>query len=284
MGVFDWLSKKEIQEVKREHQHDSDFSSFNLVTDFIYEQSGIIDLDKRALTASRIQEYAKSINIYTTEGLLAKLKEMDESYQEIMNIATVNETFFMRELKELEWLVQYIKNYHNENLSGRNKTFKILSMPCSSGEEIYSILLMLETAGINMTEIEITGYDLNSQAIKNAKNAEYDERSLHKIDINMRNKYFTKIDDLFQISSVIREKPTFLQKNIFDLVNEKPSYDVVLSRNMFIYFDDEKRALALDIIANLLNEGGIYIKGHADHIKEHRYLKKIEYGIYQKYA
>ncbi len=51
---------------------------------------------------------------------------------------------------------------------------------------------------------------------------------------------------------------------------------------MFIYFDDEKRAIALDIISNLLKIDGIYIKGHADHIKQHPNLENIEYGIYKK--
>lgn len=276
MGIFNWLNKKEDREVTT--QRNSDFSSFTLVTDFIYEQSGIIDLDKRALAASRIQQYAQSKNIYTTNELLDNLKNMGECYQDVMNIATVNETFFMREVKELEWLVQHVKSKGLSN----HKRFKILSMPCSSGEEVYSILLMLEAEGVDISLIEITGYDLNSQAIVNAVKGEYDERSLHKIDMNMRDKYFTEIDNNFQISSVIREIPSFTQKNIFDLVYEKTTYDIVLSRNMFIYFDDEKRASALNIIVNLLNEGGIYIKGHADHIKQHMYLKKIKYGIYQK--
>jgi len=282
MGFFNWFNKREKIEVKKGVQRESDFSSFKLLTDFIYEQSGIIDLDKRALASSRIQQYAKSKNIYTTSELLHRMKNLDECYQNIINIATVNETFFMREVRELEWLVQYIKNYQKKMQLSRQKKFKILSMPCSSGEEIYSILLMLKEEDVDISHIEITGYDINSKAIQNAIKGEYDEHSLHKIDMNMINKYFTKVDTHFQISSVFREKPIFTQNNIFDLVDEKSTYDIVLSRNMFIYFDDEKRESALNIIVTLLNEGGIYIKGHADHIKQHSYLKNIKHGVYQK--
>ena len=276
MGLFDWLNKKESEEVQEVCvKRDADFSSFKEVTDYIYELSGIIDLDKRALTSSRLQQYAISQDIYTTSEFLSKMKSSSEFDQEVINIATVNETFFMRELKELEWLIGYVKR--------SNKTLKILSMPSSSGEEVYSILLLMLQNGIDLSRVEINGYDINSKAVANAIKGKYDEHSLHKIDENLRDKYFTKNEENhFEISSMLKNSVRFEQKNIFDLVNEKNRYDIVLSRNMFIYFDDEKRELALNIIANLLKTDGIYIKGHADHIKIHPNLENIEYGIYKK--
>ena len=274
MGFFDWLNKKEeiVEEVCI--QRESNFSNFKIVTDFIYEKSGITDLDKRALTSSRAQQYALSEEIYTTNEFLSKMKNDKEFYQEIINIATVNETFFLREIKELEWLVKYIKE--------ENRTLKILSMPSSSGEEIYSILLMLSMKGFDISKIEITGYDINSHAVAHAISGEYDEHSLHKIDTQTRDQYFDSVENHFQIILSLRDRPRFEQKNIFDISNENSKYDIVLSRNMFIYFDDEKREIALNIIANILKPNGIYIKGHADHIKKHENLENIEYGIYKK--
>ncbi len=274
MGFFDWLNKKEqsIEEVciKR----DSDFSNFKKVTDFIYEESGITDLDKRALTSSRAQQYAITQDIYTTDEFLLQMKNSHEFYQEIINIATVNETFFLREVKELEWLVEYIKK--------ENRAIKILSMPCSSGEEIYSILIMLSLRGIDLSTITITGYDINSQAVKLASQAKYDEHSLHKIDTQTRDKYFTlDSGSLYEVIDSLKNIPKFEQKNIFD-ITDIAKYDVVLSRNMFIYFDEDKRKIATDIVANLLKSGGIYIKGHADHIYKHPKLDKLAYGIYTK--
>ncbi len=274
MGFFDWLNEKEeiVEEVCV--QRTADFSNFKKVTDFIYEESGITELDKRALTSSRAQQYAISEDIYTTDEFLSKMKSDNNFYQEIINIATVNETFFLREVKELQWVVKYIKK--------ENRALKILSMPSSSGEEIYSILLMLSNEGFDINKVEIAGYDINSHAIAHAKSGEYDEHSLHKIDAQTRAKYFNSYEGHFQISQTLRDKPSFEQRNIFDLANEKAKYDIVLSRNMFIYFDDEKRGIALDIIVNLLKSDGIYIKGHADHIKQHPNLENIEYGIYKK--
>lgn len=275
MVFFNWLNKKSDSESRElDITRESDFSNFKKVTDFIYEKSGITDLDKRALTSSRTQQYAIDEGIYTTDEFLSKMNNDHQFYQEIINIVTVNETFFLRELKELEWLVAYIKS--------STKHFKILSMPSSSGEEIYSILLLLCEAGVDISRIEISGYDINSDAIAEAQRGEYDGHSLHKIDNQTKHKYFNEVDNYYQVIASLREKPKFEQINIFDLHNEKNKYDIVLSRNMFIYFDNEKREKALSIIVNLLKTDGIYIKGHADHIQKHPNLDSIEYGIYKK--
>lgn len=275
MGFFDWLYKEKetIEEVCVERE--DDFSNFKLVTDYIYEKSGITDLDKRALTSSRAQQYAITQDVYTTHEFLNKMKNENDFFQEIMNIATVNETFFLREVKELEWLINYIKE--------SNERLKILSMPSSSGEEIYSILLMLNRAGVDISRVDMRGYDINSQAVEQAKSGIYDEHSLHKIDEETRRNCFDKTqDNCYQISSRLRDSVSFRQNNIFDLDSSSEEYDVILSRNMFIYFDDEKRKLATDIIANLLKPDAIFIKGHADHIYKHPQLENIAYGIYKK--
>jgi len=275
MGLFSWFcNEKEIEEEICEERK-KDFSNFIKITEFIYEKSGITELDKRALTSSRLQNYAISKDVYTTDEFLVQMKNDNQFYQEIINIATVNETFFLREIKELDWLVNYIKD--------ENRPLKILSMPSSSGEEIYSILLMLNDKGIDTNKLDITGYDINSQAVSNAIDGKYDEHSLHKIVPTLRTKYFSTTDDsIYMIKSKFKNQAQFMQKNIFDLVDIKENFDVILSRNMFIYFDDKKRKLALDIIVDLLKKDGIYIKGHADHIYKHPQLENICYGVYRK--
>jgi len=276
VGFFSWLNKKETLHVEEQTQkRDIDFTIFYKVTDFIYEKSGIIDLDKRALTASKLQQFALSQDIYTSAEFLSHMKSNHSFYQEVLNIATVNETFFMRELRELEWLVQYIEN--------SPKTLKILSIPSSSGEEIYSILLLMLQIGMDLNCVDICAYDINSDAINKANEGVYNEHSLHNVAEDIKEKYFTKVDNKhYQISKNLRDSVRFSQQNIFNISQNSPKYDVILSRNMFIYFDDAKREEALNIILNLLNSDGIFIKGHADHIKKHSRLQNIAYGVYKK--
>jgi len=275
MGFFDFLkadTKKVIEYPSCTIE--SDFSEFHKVTHYIYEKSGIVDLEKRALTGSKLQKYAQEKKIYTTQSFLEEMKVNKTFYQEIINIATVNETFFLRELTELQWLVEYIQQ--------QNRPLKILSIPSSSGEEIYSIALLLDQKNVDRSKISFYGYDINSYAIKCAKKGEYNEHSLHKLDQNLKEKYFTKLADKeYKISTYLQNNTSFEQKNIFD-ITQKEEFDVILSRNMFIYFDTKNRVKALDTIVTLLKKNGIYIKGHADNIQPHLKLRTLAFGIYQK--
>ncbi|WP_321777829.1 CheR family methyltransferase [Sulfurimonas sp.] len=277
MGLFNWLSINNTNQNIHEEVTPivNDFSHFKQVTNYIYEKSGIADLDTRALSSSILQKFADEQNIHITAHFLQMMKSNDKFYQDVMNIVTVNETYFLREEKELKWLVSYIKrSSHN---------LKILSIPSSSGEEVYSILILLNEAGVDLKKIQITGYDINSSAIKKARNASYKKRPLHKLNANLKAKYFN-IDEnnSYKISPFIKNQANFKQNNIFDLHNEINKFDIVLSRNMFIYFDNEKRLEALNIIINLLKPDGIYIKGHADHIHPHKHLQSLKFGIYKK--
>jgi len=277
MGLLDFFINKKDEEKDSIENIEVlvDFSNFELISDYIYEKSGIIDLDKRALVFTRLKQFAQDSGIVSTLEFLNKMKNDDIFYQEVINIVTVNETYFFREYNELEWLVEYIKNKHTK--------VKILSLPSSSGEETYSILIMLDIAGVDLSSIEISGYDINSEAVDDAFNGYYNTHSLHKVQESIKEKYFTKSStNLYQINQRFRDKAKFEQKNIFDLNNEVDKYDIVLSRNMFIYFDMKKRAEAVDVIAKLLKIDGIYIKGHADHIESHPKLENIKFGIYKK--
>ena len=274
--LFKFFNKKEREYIEKEpHNIISNFDDFTKVTSYIYQKSGIIGLDKRALTTSKLQQYARDKNVYTTADFLKTMQNSSDFYQDVINIATVNETFFLRELKELQWLVKHIEK--------SNRPLKILSIPSSSGEEIYSILLLLYENNIDTKDIFFNGYDINSYTISCAIRGEYNDYSLHKLDKSMKDKYFNKIEDKqYKISSTLQNNTNFQQKNIFDIEEGEEQYDIILSRNMFIYFDTKNCIKALDIIISLLKTDGIYIKGHADYIQPHPELHNIVFGIYEK--
>ncbi len=274
MSLFGWFDDEETPQ-KIEEERICNYKNFELIASYIYEQSGITDLDKRAIISNQLKKFAEENGFCTTEHFLKEMKENKAFYQQIINIVTVNETYFFREIKELEWLVSHV-NTNNRHLS-------ILSMPCSSGEEVYSILILLSEANIDISMISITGFDINSEAVKRAQKGRYEERALHKLPLHVKEKYFTCDDEgHYHIIDKIKNCANFSQNNIFALSQHKQNYDIVLSRNMFIYFDTEKRLRATNVIVDLLKYNGIYIKGHADHIEEHKNLKNITFGVYQR--
>ncbi|NPA58974.1 MAG: hypothetical protein GXO30_00695, partial [Epsilonproteobacteria bacterium] len=148
--MFGWLKRDKTEEVLDTKEITVDFTDFHKITDFIYEQTGITDLHSRALTPLRLKQYAQEHHIYNSDDFLNELKQKNSFYQKVIDIATVNETYFFREKKELQWLVEYIDK--------SQKKLKILSMPSSSGEEVYSILLMLLEKKIPLNKVEIRGY------------------------------------------------------------------------------------------------------------------------------
>ncbi len=278
MGFLDFFSsstQKQEESSTFSIERELDFSNFELISEYIYTRSGIIDLDKRALVFTRLKQFAQESTIFNTSEFLNKMKQDEVFYQEVINIVTVNETYFFREYHELEWLIDYIKQ--------SSKNIKILSLPSSSGEETYSILIMLDKANVDLSRIEISGYDINSEAVKDAYSGYYNAHSLHKVNDETKDKYFEKTsNNLYQISKAFRNKTNFTQKNIFELSDESNKYDIILSRNMFIYFDLDKRQEAVEVIIKLLKSNGIYIKGHADHIQTQEKLENIKFGIYKK--
>ena len=275
--MFGWFGKKEVETKVEVKNISEDFSGFDAITNFLYKKSGIIDLEKRALSSSRLKQYAREHSIYTTTEFLQLLQQQTEAYQEAINIVTVNETYFFREIKELNWLINYIKE--------SDKKLKILSMPCSSGEEIYSIILLMLKNNIPLDKVELVGYDINSQMIQKAKKATYHEHSLHNVDDLTRENYFSITQDKqYTLQSHILTNATFKQQNIFEIDTTQEKYDVILSRNMFIYFDEAKKAKAVEIITKMLDHDGIFIKGHADNIAPNKNLNNIAYGVYKFYT
>jgi len=275
MWFFDWFcSKKEDSYQEEEIVVVDDFSNFSSIAKYIYEQAGITDLQKRPLASSKLKNYAKTHDIHTTTKFLEEIKSNQTCFQDVMDIVTVNETFFFRELNELNWLVKYIKNSSHK--------VNIASLPSSTGEEIYSILILMKENNIPLDKVELIGFDINSQAIQSAKKAIYDNHSIHKMSAEIIARYFTKIEDeKYTIIDELKLKPTFTQENIFNLTTQKDKYDVLISRNMFIYFDEKRCKQATNIIINLLKPNGIFIKGHADQISTDNSLIKISYGIYK---
>jgi len=272
--MFGWFNKKKVDDKVEVQNLTEDFSDFDIITNFLYEKSGIIDLDKRALSSSRLKQYALENSINTTDKFIEVLKQQGEVYQQAINIVTVNETYFFREVKELNWLINHIKN--------STKKLKILSMPCSSGEEIYSIVLLMLKNNISLDKVELVGFDINSQMIQKAKKATYNEHSLHNVDDLTRENYFSIIEDnQYTLKSHIITNTKFKKQNIFEIDTTQEKYDIVLSRNMFIYFDEIKKQKAMEIITNILTNDGIFIKGHADNIETNKKLKNIAYGVYK---
>lgn len=238
------------------------------LVDNLRSLSGVDLEQKKSVLAKRIRLLCEQELVGSFNELSNKIKYNNELLQKVMNLVTVNETYFYRELPQLQEALIQAKTLH--------KPIKILSAPCASGEEVYSLAILAQSLGFGDRDLTILGIDINSQVIKEAQYGVYSSRSLHKLDDDLKAKYFKEIDNKYYIK---KEKFTNIK---FDVVNIFDSnflrlgkFDIIFSRNMMIYFDNEYKLLAIKRFYELLNSGGYLYTGHADLVPENNYFEKV---------
>jgi chemotaxis protein methyltransferase CheR len=239
------------------------------ITDFLYDRTGMIFGEnkryyiQRRISQRMVQTRADNFGHYFTL-LVANRAEIEE----LINAFTINETYFYREEHQLAALSRSIL----PDLIGSRRPgdlIRIWSMPCSSGEEPYSIAIwLLENWGlVDAYHIEIVGSDIDTAALARAEAGHYGERALSRLTEDLVERYFEpKRDHNRQIIDDIRESVHFQPVNLVDpaAMARIGKFDVIFCRNLLIYFDDASRLAAADLLYDCLNPGGYLCLGHTE--------------------
>ncbi len=244
---------------------------FSQLCALLYQHTGIAFDDKkvdylRKRVATRIDATGGdgSFRQYLRQVKEARTKE---ELQELVNLVTVNETYFFREVYQLECLVTSMldeivaKNPHKRRI-------RIWSLPCSTGEEPYSLAIYLleRWSKVDSYEIEIIGSDIDTDVLAHAGSGRFSSRSVRLVPEPYLKKYFARIGDEWQLSSDILGSVELTHVNLSD-PHQMSAYrdiDVVFCRNVLIYFDDLSRRLAAENIFHALNPGGFVCLGHSE--------------------
>lgn len=245
---------------------------FLKISEYIYRKSGIYLQENKHYEklANYVDKRASMLELESFREYFFKLRFEDkneEEFQELINNITVNETYFFREKNQFEVLVNEILPEIDESLPAL-KTIRILSSPCSSGEEPYSIALnIIENSNIiDKRDIEIIGIDIDSDVIQKAKNASYPESSLQAVPKDILAKWFKKKESDYELDEKIQKSVDFQVVNVFDesKMRNLGKFDIIFSRNMFVYFSDASRKEAAMIFHEMLNPGGYVFLGDAE--------------------
>ncbi len=269
------------------------FKEFIKVRDYLYRKTGIYIDDKKQ------DSFIKKLSPYLEKNGYANFRTFfhtlrfgnNQSFiQDIINLITVNETYFYREKHQFESLINIVLPRLHAS-KPENEVIRILCAPSSSGEEPYTIALNLLNEGsiLAARNIELVGIDIDSKIINKAKAGVYNKRSIQFIPNNLLKKYF-KVDGLnYHIDSMIKGAVNFKVSNIMDKTKMRQlgKFDIIFSRNMLIYFDDESRREVGVTFYDLLKPNGYIFLGHADKMSRISSLfrtQKIGKSlIYQKY-
>lgn len=243
-----------------------------------------------------ILERVRHLNLSSKEEyyylLVEDSKRSRLEWRTLTGLLTTGETYFFRDKGQFALL----RNWILPELIERKKSIRSLrlwSAGCSSGEETYSIAILLDELLPKKKdwEILILGTDINDKAIEKAKMGIYGQWSFRMVNPEIQRRYFQKRKDEWEIDARIREMVKFqvgnLREDPFpDYASDMHDMDIILCRNVFIYFNDEAVSITLQKIINTLSEKGYLITGHGElHAMKIRGLQPIifpESVVYQK--
>jgi chemotaxis protein methyltransferase WspC len=194
---------------------------------------------------------------------VARLNDDEQELQELVEAVVIPETYFFREPEALQALAQRLTSQTPWPTS--ESPLRVLSAPCSTGEEPYSIAMTMLAAGIPASALSIDAIDVSYDAVRRARRAAYRGASFRGAAFDWR-PYFDDIAGERVLQATVRETVRVTQGNLFDPAFSAPraSYDVVFCRNLLIYFDAGAQERVLATLTSLLAPDGILVVGAAD--------------------
>lgn len=252
------------------HHLDLTDDVFRQMRDQIYKRTGMFFGDSsKYLLQKRLSPRARELNFDSFQKYFYFLQydpRAEAEFDQIFDLVTTNETYFFREPAQL---AAFTEEIIPEILSRKPvKKIRIWSAGCSSGEEPYSIAMLLSESGLyREATFEIFASDLNQQVLAKARRGLYRENSFRSTGDDLRRRYFTREQDgSWRISDDIRNRVSFGRLNIYDgpRVSLLGYLDVVFCRNVIIYFDDASKRAVIGNFYQRLVDGGYLLLGHSE--------------------
>lgn len=212
----------------------------------------VIRLRMKAAKASTVEDYEHLLNTSATE------------WNNLVEAVVITETWFFRDRQAFSALTKSVlTDWLPTHPTGRAN---ILSLPCSSGEEPYSIAMALLDAGVVAGRFSVHGVDLSTGALEKAKAGLYGKNSFRGQDLSFRDRHFKREGELYEINQSIRDCVTFQQTNLLSdaFSTGRGSYDYIFCRNLLIYFDSATQRQAFTRLESLLVRGGTLFVGPAE--------------------
>ncbi len=186
---------------------------------------------------------------------LALLRSNDLELAELVEEIVVPETWFFRDSKPFDLLFETA-------LGKKDREFSVLSAPCSTGEESYSIAMTLMGAGLKGFKVD--GVDISERALHKARGGVYSDNSFRTDIPFYAERWFRKCAQGRQLAEPVREAVSFYSGNILEGCLPPGRYDVIFCRNLLIYLDDDSRKCLVSLLNDKLKDNGLLFVGHAE--------------------
>ncbi len=218
----------------------------------------------RSFLARAVATQAKRNDISDPAKYFNLLIHSQEKMEALIEDVVIPETWFFRDQEPFAFLRKHLQEHWQPAHAG--KTLRILSIPCSTGEEAYSIAITLLDAGYPPDTFNIDAVDISRKALAAARRAVYGKGSFRGDDCDYQKRYFTQTTDGLQLSGMITQPVQFYQDNLLSpsFLSHHPPYPIIFCRNLLIYLNDSARKQVLNLIERLLLPDGILFCGHSE--------------------
>jgi len=227
------------------------------------DSSNLLQKISKRIQALRMKDGFEYLQLLTSTS-----KESRAEWDKLVSLITTGESYFLRDRGQIKLIQAHLLPDLINKMQGQ-KQLNLLSAGCSTGEEVYSLAIVMQEnfPELDSWNVNLFGIDLNKEAISKAVQGIYPEWSFRGVENKYRSVYFRRQEAGWQIIDSLRQKVKFRQCN---LVEDDLSFfpigtvDLIICRNVFIYFDKDKIALVLSKFVDLLRPGGYLLTGHTE--------------------
>lgn len=187
-----------------------------------------------------------------------------DEQQALIEAVIVPETWFFRYPESFATLGKLARKRLDE--LNNMRALRILSLPCSTGEEPYSIAMALLDAGLKPHQFKVDGMDVSPLSVEKARRALYGKNSFRGQDLDYRERHFTPEQDGHRVNENVREQVRLQVGNVLDptLLTSEPPFDFVFCRNLLIYFDQPTQKQVFEVLKRLTHFDGVLFIGPAE--------------------
>jgi chemotaxis protein methyltransferase CheR len=263
-------------------------AQFQTVSRMVYRLCGINLKDgKQALVRARLMKRLRALNMKSFEEYLNHIGT-DSGLPELnfmIDVITTNKTSFFREPEHFQFLADKVLSE-----IGHSKKLRFWTAACSSGEEAFSLAIVLRECfgDIDARDIKILATDISLRMLEKARKAVYNGKdTLQDVDNHLLQKYFAKVSDgdfpEYQIRDIVRNMVKIARLNLMDAWPMKGLFHVIFCRNVMIYFDRATQQRLVSRFWDFLEPGGYLFVGHSEGLSaiSHRF-RYIRPAVYRK--
>lgn len=262
---------------------------FERLSGYIYERYGIkMPNAKKTLLQFRLQKRLRALHMETFKQYIDYVfsqEGLEKELQHMTDVVTTNKTDFFREPAHFEFLqsLNWTAFFGGDPIG---KTLKAWSAACSSGEEPYTLAMVLQE--LRLFQYQILATDLCVDVLQKAATAVYAAEKTAPVPITYKQKYLLRHKDpkkpLHRVVPDLRKKVQFRHMNLMDdYYDVQTKFDLIFCRNVLIYFDQKTQERVIRKLCNCLREGGYLFIGHSESLSHmHLPLRQVKSTIFQK--